>query len=127
METLGGRVWEPRLAQPLGGQLKVFLGSRPGVERAPVLEEAFDPEVLDAEHIAEAVLDAVWSLREHTPYGIQITRKDVNWGADLSVVEVIVDVSSVIASVCTVAELATRIRDRVKACGEKGQGDSRMS
>ena len=117
-------MWEPRLAQPLGGQLKVFLGSHPGVERTPVLGEAFDPGVLDAEHVAEAVLDAVWTLREHTPYGVQITRKDVNWGADLSVVEVIVDVSSVVASVCSVAELAARIRERLQARGEKGQDDS---
>lgn len=82
------------------------------------------PEVLGADRVAEVVLDAVWSLREHTEYEVQSTRNDVNWGADTSLVEVVVDISSVIASTCTVAELADRIRDRLKARREQSEGDS---
>lgn len=123
-KSWGEQMWEPKLSRPFGGEIKVFLSEHPGVERLSVLEEAFDPEVLDANRVAEVVLEAVWSLRQHTDYGVQITRHDVNWGADISLVEVVVDISSVMASTCTIAELAARIRDRLQARREQGEGDS---
>lgn len=48
----------------------------------------------------------------------------VIWGTDSSLVEVVGDIRCVMAFTCTVAELTARIRDRLKARREQGEGDS---
>ena len=108
-------MWKPTLSAPHGGRLKVFVSDHPAADRAAVLDHPFEPNMISAETVAESVLDVAWSLKPHIPYEVKIRRSDVNWGADVSVVEVIVVVSSVIGSASSLADLALRIREALDA------------
>ena len=107
-------MWDPKLSEPQDGRLRVFMSDHPAVERTEVLDERFDPAQFPADEVAESVLSVIWSMREHTEYGVEIRRTDVNWGADISIIDVIVDVSSVISAAYGTAEIASRIRARLR-------------
>lgn len=117
-------MWEPKLSHPSGGTLKVYLSDHPGVNQRELIVEEFNPEELAAEEIAETVIAAVWEMQEHTPYGVQIGRTDVNWGADISLVAVIVDVSSTLSGAYTIVEIARRVRERIEARRRPGRHEA---
>lgn len=117
-------MWKPTLADPANGRLTVYLSDHPGMNRTEVLVEDFNPVDMSAEDVAEAVISTIWELQEHTPYGVDMNRTDVNWGADISLVSVIVDVSSILSGAFTAHEIAQRIRDGLKRRhGSTGQDD----
>lgn len=117
-------MWEPKLSKPLGGTLKVYLSDHPGVNQQELLTQEFNPDEVTAEDVADAVIAAVWEMQEHTPYGVQLSRTDVNWGADVSLVSVIVDVSSALSGAYTVSEIARRVRERIEARRQPGRHEA---
>lgn len=121
---IGGDMWEPKLSKPLGGTLKVYLSDHPGVNQQELLTQEFNPDEVTAEDVADAVIAAVWEMQEHTPYGVQLSRTDVNWGADVSLVSVIVDVSSALSGAYTVSEIARRVRERIEARRQPGRHEA---
>ena len=108
-------MWKPTLSPPQVGQLKVFVSDHPAADRVIVLDQSFEPSDVSAEAIAEAVLDAAWSLQPNTSYEVEIKRSDVNWGADASAIEVVVIISSLIGSLSSLADLVLRIREALDA------------
>jgi hypothetical protein len=108
---------------PLDGRLIVRLRSHPSDSEASlILEETFDPSELSGREVADAAIAALRHLEPALEYQAQVTESDTAWGADVSAVEVVLDISSRLADIAGVAALIDMVRRSIK--GRRASGGS---
>ena len=100
---------------PLVGTLVVRLRSHPSeIPLEIICEETFDPSGWTGRQVANLALKALNDVEPGLEYAVIVTEKDTCWGADLSGVEVVLDITSRIADIGGVAAFVDMIRRALK-------------
>lgn len=100
---------------PLVGTLVVRLRSHPSeIPLETICEETFDPSVWTGRQVANLALKALNEVGPGLEYEVSVVEKDTCWGADLSGIEVILDITSRIADIGGAAAFVDMIRRSLK-------------
>lgn len=100
---------------PLVGSLVVRIRSHPSqTPLETICEETFDPSVWPGRQVANLALKALNEVEPGLEYEVSVVERDTCWGADLSGVEVVLDITSRIADIGGAAAFVDMIRRALK-------------